>query len=162
MCVIPRYRGLQYDIWGRYCFPHLSPNLTRLLLVTSFPPSLISLLLHVSTYLPFLPYFSSSFCLPFHPSLLSFYPPIFFPFRFPVFFLLCLKMRESVLMLASFEKTTDHLFDAAVHSRWAILLCVCAYLCVCVFMCVCVYVCVCVSVRACVRACVYVCGAFRL
>ena len=26
-------------------------------------------------------------------------------------------MRESVLMLASFEKTTDHLFDAAVHSR---------------------------------------------
>ncbi|KAJ8602663.1 hypothetical protein CTAYLR_004114 [Chrysophaeum taylorii] len=27
------------------------------------------------------------------------------------------KMRESVLMLASFERTTDHLFDAAVHSR---------------------------------------------
>lgn len=27
------------------------------------------------------------------------------------------KMRESVLMLASFEKTTDHLFDAAAHSR---------------------------------------------
>ncbi len=27
------------------------------------------------------------------------------------------KMEESVLMLASFEKTTDHLFDAAVHSR---------------------------------------------
>lgn len=27
------------------------------------------------------------------------------------------KMRESVLMLASFEKTTDHLFDAAVRSR---------------------------------------------
>lgn len=27
------------------------------------------------------------------------------------------KMRESVLMLASFEKTTDHLFDAAVHAR---------------------------------------------
>lgn len=27
------------------------------------------------------------------------------------------KMRESVLMLASFEKTSDHLFDAAVHSR---------------------------------------------
>jgi len=27
------------------------------------------------------------------------------------------KMRESVLMLASFEKTTDHLFDAALHSR---------------------------------------------
>ena len=26
-------------------------------------------------------------------------------------------MRESVLALASFEKTTDHLFDAAVHSR---------------------------------------------
>eukprot|EP00605_Chrysophyceae_sp_TOSAG23-4_P000493 GSChrysophyteH1.ASY1.ANO1.553.1 assembled CDS len=26
-------------------------------------------------------------------------------------------MRESVLMLASFEKTTDHLFDAAVHAR---------------------------------------------
>jgi hypothetical protein len=26
-------------------------------------------------------------------------------------------MRESVLMLASFEKTTDHLFDAAVHGR---------------------------------------------
>jgi len=27
------------------------------------------------------------------------------------------KMKESVLMLASFEKTTDHLFDAAVHGR---------------------------------------------
>ena len=27
------------------------------------------------------------------------------------------KMKESVLSLASFEKTTDHLFDAAVHSR---------------------------------------------
>ena len=27
------------------------------------------------------------------------------------------KMRESVLMLASFEKTADHLFDAAAHSR---------------------------------------------
>ena len=27
------------------------------------------------------------------------------------------KMKQSVLMLASFEKTTDHLFDAAVHSR---------------------------------------------
>merc|ERR1711916_190552 len=27
------------------------------------------------------------------------------------------KMKESVLMLASFEKTTDHLFDAAVHFR---------------------------------------------
>jgi len=27
------------------------------------------------------------------------------------------KMRESVLMLASFEKTADHLFDAAVHAR---------------------------------------------
>jgi DNA-directed RNA polymerase III subunit RPC1 len=27
------------------------------------------------------------------------------------------KMRESVLMLASFEKTTDHLFDAACHGR---------------------------------------------
>ncbi|CAB9505110.1 DNA-directed RNA polymerase subunit beta' (Fragment) [Seminavis robusta] len=27
------------------------------------------------------------------------------------------KMRESVLMLASFEKTTDHLFDAAVRAR---------------------------------------------
>jgi hypothetical protein len=26
-------------------------------------------------------------------------------------------MKESVLMFASFEKTTDHLFDAAVHSR---------------------------------------------
>jgi DNA-directed RNA polymerase III subunit RPC1 len=26
-------------------------------------------------------------------------------------------MRESVLMLASFEKTADHLFDAAAHSR---------------------------------------------
>jgi hypothetical protein len=26
-------------------------------------------------------------------------------------------MKDSVLMLASFEKTTDHLFDAAVHSR---------------------------------------------
>eukprot|EP01103_Thecamoeba_quadrilineata_P014630 TRINITY_DN43_c1_g1_i1.p1 TRINITY_DN43_c1_g1~~TRINITY_DN43_c1_g1_i1.p1 ORF type:complete len:1495 (-),score=281.45 TRINITY_DN43_c1_g1_i1:137-4342(-) len=27
------------------------------------------------------------------------------------------KMKDSVLMLASFEKTSDHLFDAAVHSR---------------------------------------------
>ncbi|KAL2614065.1 hypothetical protein R1flu_025757 [Riccia fluitans] len=27
------------------------------------------------------------------------------------------KMRDSVLMLASFEKTTDHLFDAAIHGR---------------------------------------------
>lgn len=27
------------------------------------------------------------------------------------------RMKESVLMLASFEKTTDHLFDAAVHGR---------------------------------------------
>ena len=27
------------------------------------------------------------------------------------------KMRQSVMMLASFEKTTDHLFEAAVHSR---------------------------------------------
>jgi DNA-directed RNA polymerase III subunit RPC1 len=27
------------------------------------------------------------------------------------------KIRDSVLMLASFERTTDHLFDAAVHSR---------------------------------------------
>ena len=27
------------------------------------------------------------------------------------------KMKDSVLMLASFEKTPDHLFDAAVHSR---------------------------------------------
>jgi DNA-directed RNA polymerase III subunit RPC1 len=27
------------------------------------------------------------------------------------------KMKESVLMLASFEKTTDHLFDAALHGR---------------------------------------------
>ena len=27
------------------------------------------------------------------------------------------KMKESVMMLASFEKTTDHLFDAAVHGR---------------------------------------------
>eukprot|EP00300_Choanocystis_sp_HF-7_P018645 c20097_g2_i2.p1 GENE.c20097_g2_i2~~c20097_g2_i2.p1 ORF type:complete len:1413 (-),score=323.94 c20097_g2_i2:41-4279(-) len=27
------------------------------------------------------------------------------------------KMKESVLMLASFEKTTDHLFDAAAHAR---------------------------------------------
>ncbi len=26
-------------------------------------------------------------------------------------------MRESVLMLASFEKTCDHLSDAAVHAR---------------------------------------------
>lgn len=26
-------------------------------------------------------------------------------------------MKTSVLMLASFEKTTDHLFDAAVHAR---------------------------------------------
>ena len=27
------------------------------------------------------------------------------------------KMKDSVLMLASFEKTPDHLFDAAIHSR---------------------------------------------
>ena len=27
------------------------------------------------------------------------------------------KMKQSVLMLASFEKTSDHLYDAAVHSR---------------------------------------------
>ncbi len=27
------------------------------------------------------------------------------------------RMKESVLMLASFEKTTDHLFDAALHGR---------------------------------------------
>eukprot|EP00850_Spirogloea_muscicola_P020239 SM000210S06753 [mRNA] locus=s210:232591:242196:- [translate_table: standard] len=27
------------------------------------------------------------------------------------------KMKDSVLMLASFEKTTDHLFDAAIHGR---------------------------------------------
>ena len=27
------------------------------------------------------------------------------------------KMKNSVLMLASFEKTTDHLFDAALHGR---------------------------------------------
>ena len=27
------------------------------------------------------------------------------------------KMKESVLMLASFEKTADHLFDAAAHAR---------------------------------------------
>jgi DNA-directed RNA polymerase III subunit RPC1 len=27
------------------------------------------------------------------------------------------KMRQSTLMLASFEKTSDHLFDAAVHNR---------------------------------------------
>ena len=27
------------------------------------------------------------------------------------------KMKDSTLMLASFEKTTDHLFDAAVYSR---------------------------------------------
>ena len=27
------------------------------------------------------------------------------------------KMKDSVLMLASFEKTTDHLFDAALHGR---------------------------------------------
>ncbi len=26
-------------------------------------------------------------------------------------------MQDSVLMLASFEKTTDHLFDAALHGR---------------------------------------------
>ncbi|CAG8805936.1 9364_t:CDS:1, partial [Gigaspora rosea] len=26
-------------------------------------------------------------------------------------------MKSSVLMLASFEKTTDHLFDAALHSK---------------------------------------------
>ena len=27
------------------------------------------------------------------------------------------KMKDSVLMLASFEKTTDHLFNAALHGR---------------------------------------------
>ena len=27
------------------------------------------------------------------------------------------KMKESVLMLASFEKTSDHLFDAAYHGQ---------------------------------------------
>ena len=27
------------------------------------------------------------------------------------------KMKDSTLMLASFEKTTDHLFDAAAYSR---------------------------------------------
>ena len=27
------------------------------------------------------------------------------------------KMKQSVLMLASFEKTSDHLYDAAVHAR---------------------------------------------
>lgn len=27
------------------------------------------------------------------------------------------KMRDSVLMLASFEKTADHLFNASVHGR---------------------------------------------
>ncbi len=27
------------------------------------------------------------------------------------------KMKESVLMLASFEKTSDHLFDAAFHGQ---------------------------------------------
>lgn len=27
------------------------------------------------------------------------------------------KMKESVLMLASFEKTTDHLFEAAFHNQ---------------------------------------------
>ena len=27
------------------------------------------------------------------------------------------KMKDSVLNLASFEKTTDHLFDAALHGR---------------------------------------------
>ena len=27
------------------------------------------------------------------------------------------KMKDSVLMLASFEKTVEHLFDAAVHGR---------------------------------------------
>lgn len=27
------------------------------------------------------------------------------------------RMKDSVLMLASFEKTTDHLFDAAIHGR---------------------------------------------
>jgi DNA-directed RNA polymerase III subunit RPC1 len=27
------------------------------------------------------------------------------------------KMKDSVLMLASFEKTPDHLFDAAIHAR---------------------------------------------
>lgn len=27
------------------------------------------------------------------------------------------KMKDSVLMLASFEKTTDHLFEASLHGR---------------------------------------------
>jgi len=27
------------------------------------------------------------------------------------------KMNQSVMMLASFEKTTDHLFDASFHAR---------------------------------------------
>jgi DNA-directed RNA polymerase III subunit RPC1 len=27
------------------------------------------------------------------------------------------KMKDSVLMLASFEKTTDHLFDASLYSK---------------------------------------------
>ncbi len=27
------------------------------------------------------------------------------------------KMRDSVMMLASFEKTTDHLFDASIHRK---------------------------------------------
>ena len=27
------------------------------------------------------------------------------------------KMKDSVLMLASFERTTDHLFDASAHAR---------------------------------------------
>ena len=87
-------------------------------------------------------------------------------FSSPPLFVL-LKMRESVLMLASFEKTTDHLFDAAVHSRWAIHMCVCV--CVCVFMYVyiymcmyvCVYICVCVCIGVClcmyIYVCVYVC-----
>ena len=29
------------------------------------------------------------------------------------------KMKESVFMLASFEKTTDHLFEAAIHGTKA-------------------------------------------
>jgi len=52
------------------------------------------------------------------------------------------KMKESVLMLASFEKTTDHLFNAAGTCA---CVCVCVY--VCVYVCVCMYVCVCVGVR---------------
>ncbi len=47
------------------------------------------------------------------------------------------KMKDSVLMLASFEKTTDHLFDAAVHARRdckSMRVCACVLVCFEVYM----------------------------